>query len=96
MRFWNGLGVTVGLLDGHELLDVIERMFDVGGLHSTFELEEIAGVDAYVLGHDPDGGGAAILPQALTIGVRRSILERTVGAVFASMLRPSAPAGTWK
>jgi len=76
------LGFQAGLVDGGAFETALEKLFDFGGLAATFDLEEIAGVDAYVMNDEDDfNGGLAIMPRAFTIAVSRQVLESGLKAL---------------
>ena len=76
------LGFHAGLIDGDAFLTAFENLLEVVFLQDVFELEEIAGVDAYVTGEDDDiDGGIAILPRAFTVAPSRRVLERALLAL---------------
>ena len=84
MDFLASMGLYFGVLDGDAFLTVFETLFDSGGLQSVFDLEDIAGVDAYVISQSSDGidGGLAFLPNAFVVGPARRVLERAVQALM--------------
>ena len=75
------LGFHAGLVDGDAFLTAFEKLFEVGRLESVFELQEIAGVDAYVAGDDGFDGGIAFLPRAFSVALARPVLERALQAL---------------
>lgn len=76
------LGFQAGLEDGGAFETALEKLLDFGGLATVFELEEIAGVDAYVMDSDDDfNGGISILPRAITIALSRQVLESSLRAL---------------
>lgn len=84
------LGFQAGLLDGEAFLSAFETLIEVGDMGSAFDLEEIAGVDAYVVRDDGADGGVAFLPDAFAGAPSRRVLERSLraltGAEDASLL----------
>ena len=80
MRDIMTIGIHAGLVDGNDFVAVFDRLLD-GGLQSVLELEDIHGVDVYVVGEDEGGGGAAILPRMLAAGATRPVLEAAVAAL---------------
>lgn len=92
------LGVQVGLVDGDAFMTAFERLLEIPGLESTFQLEELAGVDVYVADEDDDfDGGLAILPRTLAVAPARRVLERSLKALLhvegASLLTGSPMQG---
>jgi hypothetical protein len=76
------LGLQAGLVDGNAFLTALEKLLAVGGLEAMFDIEEIAGVDAYVFeGDEGVDGGLACLPRALTIAPSRRVLEHNLQAL---------------
>lgn len=76
------LGFHAGLVDGGAFQTAFEKLIDVGGIGEVLDLQDIAGVDAYVIDED-DGfnGGVAFLPKAFTIAPARRVLERALQAL---------------
>jgi hypothetical protein len=75
------LGFYAGLVDGDTFLAAFEKLFDAGHLESVFDLQEIAGVDAYIGRDDDFDGGVAFLPRAFSVAPSRSVLERGLKAL---------------
>jgi len=85
------LGIYAGLVDGDAFHASIEKLFEAGGLENFFDMQEVAGVDAYVIdGEDDLDGGIAFMPRAFSIALTRRVLERSLmaltGAEGASLL----------
>ncbi len=81
-RQFTMLGIYAGLLDGEAFHAAIEKLFDAGGLANVFDMQEVAGVDAYVIDEEDEfDGGIAFMPQAFSIAISRRVLERSLRAL---------------
>ena len=76
------LGIYAGLIDGDAFHETIERLFDAGGLESTFDMQELEGVDVYVIDDENAlDGGIAFMPRAFSVALSRYVLRRGLMAL---------------
>jgi len=62
--------------------DAFEKLLGAGGMAEAFNQATIAGADAYLIKEDGDQiSGLAFPPNALIVGLSRSVLERSIQAL---------------
>ena len=84
-RVFSMLGFYAGLVDGSAFHTAMEKLFEAGALENYFDVQELAGVDAYLIADDSTlDGGIAFMPHAFSVALSKRVLERGLKALSRS------------